>query len=96
MKKRIVVTGLGVVSCFGNDVDTFYKQLLAGKSGAAPITHFLVPIFLRGSLASITDFDPGTYIEKKQARRIDKYIAYGYCRRKKALWKQAGLNLRNP
>jgi 3-oxoacyl-[acyl-carrier-protein] synthase II len=90
MKKRIVITGLGVVSCFGNDVDTFYKQLLAGKSGAAPITAFPCAEFPTRFAASITDFDPGTYIEKKQARRIDRYIAYGIVAGKKAM-EQAGL-----
>ena len=39
-KKRIVITGMGIVSCFGNDVDTFYQSLLAGKSGITPITEF--------------------------------------------------------
>lgn len=85
MKKRIVVTGLGIVSCFGNDVDTFYKQLLAGKSGAAPITHFSCEGFPTRFACSITNFDPGTYIEKKQARRIDNYIAFGLVAGKKAI-----------
>ena len=53
-KKRIVVTGMGVVSCFGTDVNQFYDALLAGKSGVRPITNFpcedyptgLLPLFL--------------------------------------------------
>ncbi len=39
-KRRVVVTGMGIVSCFGNDVDQFYEQLLAGKSGIVPIEEF--------------------------------------------------------
>ena len=89
-KKRIVVTGMGVVSCFGNDVENFYSQLLAGKSGAKAITEFACDDLPTRFAAPITDFDPGEYIEKKQARRIDKYIAYTMVAGKKAL-ESAGL-----
>lgn len=91
MKKRIVITGMGVVSCLGNDVDTFYKNLLDGKSGAATITHFSTEGFPTHFAASIVEFDPGTYIEKKQARRIDRYIGYALVAGKKAM-EQALLN----
>lgn len=84
-RKRIVVTGLGVVSCFGNDVDTFYKSLLAGKSGAVPITEFPCDELPTKFAAVIKDFDPGEYIDKKQARRVDKFIAYTMVAGKKAL-----------
>jgi len=84
-KKRIVITGLGVVSCFGNDVDLFYKQLLEGKSGAAAITEFPCEDFPTRIAAMIKDFDPGEYIDKKQARRIDKCDAYALVAGKKAL-----------
>ncbi len=85
MKKRIVVTGLGVVSCLGHDVDTFYEQLLAGKSGVATINHFSCEGFPTRFAASIVNFDPGEYVDKKQARRIDPFIAYGMVAGKKAL-----------
>jgi len=84
-KKRIVVTGLGVVSCFGNDVDTFYQSLLAGKSGIVPITEFPTDDLPTKFAGVIKDFDPGEYIDKKQARRVDKYIAYTLVAGKKAL-----------
>lgn len=84
-KKRIVVTGMGVVSCFGNDVNHFYSQLLQGKSGATTITSFACEDFPTRIAASIPNFDPGDYIEKKQARRIDPYIAYAIVAGKKAL-----------
>lgn len=84
-KKRIVVTGMGVVSCFGNDVDEFYNNLLAGKSGAVPITEFPCDDYTTKFAAVIKDFDPGEYIDKKQARRVDKYIAYAMVAGKKAL-----------
>ena len=65
-KRRIVVTGLGVVSCFGNDVDTFFSQLLAGKSGASAITTFPCEEYPTRIAAAIKDFDPGEYLDKKQ------------------------------
>lgn len=85
MKKRIVVTGMGVVSCFGNDVQQYYQKLLAGESGVKVITSFPCEDFPTRFAATINDFDPGEYIEKKQARRIDPYIAYAIVAGKKAL-----------
>lgn len=84
-KKRIVVTGMGVVSCFGNDVDIFYQELLAGKSGISMITGFNCEGYSTRFGGEIKDFDPGDYIEKKQARRIDKFIAYTLVSGKKAM-----------
>lgn len=90
MKKRIVITGMGLVSCFGDDVDIFYEKLLAGKSGITPITHFPCEDYPSRFAGSISDFNPGDYIDKKQARRIDKFISYGLVAGKKAL-EHAGL-----
>lgn len=90
-KKRIVITGMGIVSCFGNDVDTFYKSLLEGKSGVAPITEFPCEEFPTRIAAMIKNFDPGEYIDRKQARRVDKNIAYSLVAGKKAL-EASGIN----
>lgn len=84
-KKRIVVTGMGIVSCFGNDVDHFYDQLLAGKSGVQTISHFPCEEFPTRFAASVPDFDSSDYVERKQARRIDKYILYTLVAGKKAV-----------
>lgn len=84
-KKRIVVTGMGIVSCFGNDVDLFYSQLLEGKSGISSITEFPCQDFPTRFAGVIRDFDPGEYVDKKQARRVDKYILYAMVAGKKAL-----------
>lgn len=89
-KKRIVVTGMGIVSCLGNDVELFYDNLLAAKSGIRPITLFDASQFPTRFAGEIVDFDPGEYIEKKQARRIDRSIAFALVAGKKAL-EQAGL-----
>ncbi|MBS1659071.1 MAG: beta-ketoacyl-ACP synthase II [Bacteroidetes bacterium] len=84
-KKRIVVTGMGVVSCFGNDVDEFYKQLLAGKSGVVPIEEFPCADYPTRFAAAIRNFDAGEYLDKKQARRVDPFIRYSVVAGKKAL-----------
>jgi len=90
-KKRIVVTGMGLVSCFGNDVEEFYKALIAGKSGVRPITHFPCEDYPTRFAASIPEFDSSAYIDRKQARRIDPFIRYATVAGKKAL-EYAGLS----
>ncbi len=84
-KKRVVVTGMGLVSCFGSDLDLFYKQLLAGKSGVSLITEFPCEEFTTRFAATVKEFDPELYLEKKQARRVDKFIAYTVAAGKRAL-----------
>lgn len=89
-KKRIVVTGMGIVSCFGNDVDIFYQNLLAGKSGITKITDFPCEDYSTRIAGIISNFETGEYMDKKQARRVDKSIAYTMVAGKKAL-ESAGL-----
>lgn len=84
-KKRIVVTGMGVVSCFGSDVDTFYEQLLAGKSGIVPLEEFPCQEYPTRFAGTIRNFDCGPYLDKKQARRVDPFIRYTVVAGKKAL-----------
>jgi len=84
-KKRVVVTGMGIVSCFGNDVAHFYEQLLAGKSGIVPIEGFPCADYPTRFAGAIRDFDVGDYMDKKQARRVDPFIRYTMVAGKKAL-----------
>jgi len=84
-KKRIVVTGMGVVSCFGNDPKTFHEKLLQGESGVKTITKFPCDEFPTQFAASIDEFDHEGYLDKKQARRVDKFIAYAMVAGAKAL-----------
>lgn len=90
-KKRVVITGMGIVSAFGNDVDVFYEQLLAGKSAIKTISGFPVEDFTTRFAGEITDFDPGEYIDKKRARRLDPFISYALVAGKKAL-EHAGID----
>jgi 3-oxoacyl-[acyl-carrier-protein] synthase II len=84
-KKRVVITGMGVVSCLGNDVNQFYEKLLAGQSGIGPIQEFPCEDYPTRFAGVIRDFDVGPYIDKKQARRIDPFIRYTIVAGKKAL-----------
>jgi 3-oxoacyl-[acyl-carrier-protein] synthase II len=84
-KKRIVITGMGIVSCFGTDVEAFYEQLLAGKSGVVPIEGFPCADYPTRFAGAVRDFDPGDYIDKKQARRVDPFIRYAMVAGKRAL-----------
>jgi 3-oxoacyl-[acyl-carrier-protein] synthase II len=84
-KQRIVITGMGLVSCFGSDIDEFYRNLLAGNSGIGPISSFPCDEFTTRIAGEVKGFDPAQYIDKKQARRIDKYISYAIVAGKKAL-----------
>ncbi|ACZ32804.1 3-oxoacyl-(acyl-carrier-protein) synthase 2 [Chlamydia pneumoniae LPCoLN] len=84
-KKRVVVTGFGVVSCLGNEVDTFYDNLLAGVSGVRPITSFPCEDYATRFAGWIPEFNPEPYVDKKQARRVDPFITYAMVAAKKAI-----------
>jgi len=84
-RRRIVITGMGVVSCFGTDLEVFYNTLLAGQSGVSPITSFPCEEYPTRFAATVKDFDPEGYLDKKQARRVDACIAYAVVAGKKAL-----------
>ena len=72
-RRRVVVTGLGMVTPLGNDVDTTWQALLAGRSGAGPITQFDPDDYNVKFACEVKDFDPTDYIERKQARRMDRF-----------------------
>lgn len=90
-KKRIVVTGLGIVSCFGTDVDTYYQSLLDGKSGITPIDCFPCEEMPTRFAGQVRNFDPEGFVEKKQIRRLDPSSLYTLVAGKKALT-DAGLD----
>lgn len=89
-KKRVVVTGLGVVSCFGSDADIFFESLLAGKSGIRKISSFPVDNYSTQIAGEVQGFSAEGYLDAKQARRVDPFISYGVVAGKKAL-EYAGL-----
>lgn len=84
-KKRIVITGMGIASCFGTDVEEFYNKLLAGTSGVVPIENFPCGDYPTRFAGEIRNFDTGPYLDKKQARRVDPFVRYAAVAGKKAL-----------
>jgi 3-oxoacyl-[acyl-carrier-protein] synthase II len=84
-KKRIVVTGLGLVSCFGMDPDVYYERLLKGESGITAINQFPCEEFPTRFAGSVQDFEVDKYMDRKQARRVDPFIRYIMAAGKKAL-----------
>lgn len=84
-KRRVVVTGMGIVSCFGTDVDKFYEALLKGKSGIKPITAFECEKYPTRFAGEIEELEVGDYMDKKQARRVDPFIRYTMVAGKKAM-----------
>ncbi|MEX0951002.1 MAG: beta-ketoacyl-ACP synthase II [Gammaproteobacteria bacterium] len=76
-KRRVVVTGLGMVTAVGHNVTDTWASILAGKSGAAPIQHFDTTGFSVTFSASVRDLDIGPYLSPKDARKMDPFIHYG-------------------
>jgi len=72
-RRRVVVSGIGMVTPLGNDPDTTWDNLLAGESGAAPITQFDASDYPVTFACELKDFDPTQWIERKQARRMDRF-----------------------
>ena len=76
-KRRVVITGLGQISPVGNDVESAWKNLLAGKSGIGKITRFDASELACQIAGEVKDFDITQYIPAKEARRMDTFIHYG-------------------
>lgn len=84
-KKRIVITGMGLVSVFGNDYEKFYDKLLAGTSGVALIDRFDTEEFPTKFAGQIRDFDNEGIVDKKNARRMDNCLQYALVSGNKAM-----------
>lgn len=76
-KRRVVITGVGMLSPVGLDVKSSWQNILAGKSGIAPLTHFDVSAFSTRFGGAIKGFDVTTIMSAKDARKMDPFIHYG-------------------
>ncbi len=76
-KRRVVITGLGIVSPVGNDVATAWKNIVEGVSGIGPVTHFDASTFPTRIAGEVRDFDPTQYIAPKEVKKMDPFIHYG-------------------
>ncbi|PUZ27895.1 3-oxoacyl-[acyl-carrier-protein] synthase II [Chitinophaga costaii] len=74
--RRVVITGLGALTPIGNDVNTFWNNLKAGKGGAGPITKFDPTEFKTKFACELKDFDIEKFVEKKEARKMDQFTQY--------------------
>jgi 3-oxoacyl-[acyl-carrier-protein] synthase II len=90
MERRVVITGLGVVSPVGSDLETFWKNLTAGKSGISRITKFDPTDYPVQIAAEVKDFEPTKYFDKKEVRRLDPFIQFAVGAADQAV-KMAGL-----
>ncbi|WP_247232408.1 beta-ketoacyl-ACP synthase II [Telluribacter sp. SYSU D00476] len=90
--KRVVVTGLGALTPVGNDVQTFWKNLVAGVSGAAPITRFDAEKFRTRFACEVKGLDLNDYIPRQEARKMDPFTQYAVIAAEEAM-KDAGFDL---
>src|SRR5438105_11041081 len=72
-RRRVVITGIGLVSPLGNDADTSWRRLIAGESGVQAITLFDHTDYPVHFAAELKDFDPTNWIDRKAARRMDRF-----------------------
>jgi len=76
-KRRVVVTGLGIVSPVGSTVASAWDAIVRGQSGIGPITRFDVSAFPVRFGGQVRDFDVAQYMSPKDARRMDEFMQYG-------------------
>ena len=74
--RRVVVTGMGVVSPLGSDVEVFWKRLTAGESGIGPITRFDVSKYDTRFGGEVREFRAEDYLDRKDIRRADLFVQY--------------------
>lgn len=89
--KRVAVTGMGAITPLGNSVDEFWQSIIAGKSGAAPLTKFDSSKFKTRFGCEVTNFDAAQYIEKKEIKKYDLYTQYAIAATDQAI-NDAGLD----
>lgn len=92
--KRVVVTGLGAITPLGNNVESFWKNILAGKSGVGPITKFDTGKFKTHFAAEVKDFQPESFFDKKEARKYDTFTQYAIASSDEAI-ADAGLDFKS-
>ncbi len=89
--KRAVITGIGALTPIGNTLDEYWGNLVAGKSGAAPITHFDASKFKTQFACEVKNFNPEDHFDRKEARKLDPFAQYALVTATEA-WADSGLN----
>ncbi|MFC1475714.1 beta-ketoacyl-ACP synthase II [Candidatus Zixiibacteriota bacterium] len=75
-RRRVVITGIGAITPLGHTVEETWDALVAGRSGAGPITHFDAEKFDTRIACEVKDFDPATYFDRREIRRMDRFNMY--------------------
>lgn len=88
--ERVVITGMGAVTPVGHDVESFWASLKAGKCGIGPITAFDTTDFRVKVAAEVKDFDPTVYMEKREAKRMDRFCHFALAAAAQAM-EQSGI-----
>lgn len=94
MKRRVVITGIGVLSPIGNTKEELFNSLLEGKSGIGRITRFDTSEFSTTIAGEVKDFNPEDFINKKEARKMDRFTQFAVAASKMAI-EDASLDLNN-
>lgn len=94
MKNRVVVTGMGAITPVGNDVESFWKNIKEGKCGIDYITYFNTDAFKVKIAAEVKDFKPEEYMDRKEAKRMDRFCQYALAAAKEAI-EDSGLDMEN-
>jgi 3-oxoacyl-[acyl-carrier-protein] synthase II len=76
-KRRVVVTGMGILSPVGNDLDSSWEGIVNGRSGIGPITHFDASAFPTRIAGEVKNFDPSLWIAPKDIKKMDPFVHYG-------------------
>lgn len=92
MKRRVVITGLGIVSPVGSNIDSAWDNIVNGRSGIGRITRFDPSSFNAQIAGEVTDFDVTQYMSAKEAKQMDTFIHYGVAAGVQA-WRDAGLEI---
>lgn len=83
--RRVVITGLGAITPIGNDVTQYWEGLLQGRNGVGSVTLFDASKHSCQIAAEVKDFDPHQYLDKKEAKRMDRFTQFGVCASKQAI-----------
>ena len=78
MKRRVAITGVGIISPVGNDVPTVWKNLTDGRGGIGPLTRFDASAFDARIAGEVRDFDAGLFIDRKTLRHVDLFVQYAW------------------
>ena len=92
--KRVVVTGLGAITPLGNSIPAYWDGLINGVSGAVPITHFDSTKFKTRFACEVKDFEPTNYLERKEARKLDRFTQFALVASDEAV-KDSGITKEN-